>query len=401
MKALFLKKKLLIGILVLFGANLFAQQTTVIQVLSAVVKDEVIPNAEVIFQKNGETSIKAITDSRGKISIAAPFGGIDNGSVTLIIKKDGYSTLVTKGPCNGLTYALSPTMNSLDGIRIVLSWNEDPLDIDSHISYPGNHICYYHKTGSMGNLDVDDTDGYGPETVTIEKKAQGQKYVYAVHDFTDKDDFENKNLSIESGAKVYVYIGNTLVKTYSVPSNNNIGNVWIVFMIDENGSFVDINKFTNASSWEAVGTELEEYRGNGEASVEPIISQEDIQESLNYNRQGEDAYHAGNLESSVEYYQMAIELDPNNGQAYSNLGLSFQKLNRVAEAIWANRKAIALAHGTQINTIKASSYYNIAKIYENKGQWEDALQNYTWAKEHKQNVVYDNAIQRMNVKLGR
>ncbi|MES2734619.1 MAG: tetratricopeptide repeat protein [Bacteroidota bacterium] len=377
-----------------------AQQKTEIQVLSATIKDKVIPQAQVIFQKNGETSVTATTDSQGKISIPSPFGGVDDNNVTLIIKKEGYSSLVTKGPCNGLTYALSPTMKTLDGLRIVLNWSHDPQDVDSHLSYPGNHICYYHKTGSMANLDVDDTNGYGPETVTIEKKAQGQKYIYAVHDYTDKDQANTTNLSRMSGAKVFVYVGNTLIKTYLVPKANQPGNIWVVFMIDENGSFVDINQFSSANTWEGVRTKLEAMRGQNNASGEPVISQEGIAKSAQLNRKGEETYRAGNLESSVEYYQQAIELDPNNGQAYSNLGLSFQKLNRVAESIWANRKAIALAHGPQVNTIQASSYFNIAKIYENQSQWADALQNFNWAKEHKEHSAYDNGIKRMKEKLG-
>ena len=376
----------------------FAQRTE-IQVLSATVKDKVVPDAQVIFQKNGETSVTATTDSRGKISIASPFGGADDNNVTLIIKKQGYSTLVTKGPINGLTYALSPTMQTLDGLRIVLSWNDDPQDLDSHLSYPGNHIWFGQKTGSQANLDVDDTDGYGPETVTIERKEPGQKYLYAVHDYTDMSKTGNTNLSVISGAKVFVYVGNTLIKTYNVPQGGQAGNTWMVFMIDENGSFEDINQFKNATSPESLHALLERSRGNQTLGTEPVVSQQSIAESARINRKGEEAYKAGNLEGSVALYQEAIERNGNNGQAYSNLGLSFQKLGRIAEAIWANRKAIDLANGPNTSTIQARSYFNIAKIYENKSQWADALQNYTWARDRKQHSAYDGGIQRMKAKL--
>ena len=393
------KRFFMIGCLALTSFLPALAQRTEIQVLSATVKDKVIPDAQVIFQKNGETSVTATTDSRGKISIASPFGGVDDNNVTLIIKKQGYSTLVTKGPSNGLTYALSPTMQTLDGLRIVLSWNNDPQDLDSHLSYPGNHIWYGQKTGSRANLDVDDTDGYGPETVTIERKEQGQKYLYAVNDFTHLETTGNTSLSSISGAKVFVYVGNTLIRTYQVPRGGRAGNTWLVFMIDENGAFEDINKFTNATSPESLHALLERSRGNQTMGTESAISQQSIAESARINRKGEEAYKAGNLEGSVALYQEAIELNGNNGQAYSNLGLSFQKLGRVAEAIWANRKAIDLANGPNTSTIQASSYFNIAKIYENQSQWADALQNYTWARERKQHSAYDNGIQRMKAKL--
>lgn len=319
--------------------------------------------------------------------------------MTLIIKKAGYSTLVTKGPVNNLTYALSPVMEQLDGMRIVLSWGEQPLDVDSHLSYPGNHICYYHKTGAMANLDVDDTDSFGPETITIDKKQQGQKYIYAVHDYSDKDISGGSRLSNVSDARVYVYIGNSLIRSYNVP-RNKAGNTWVVFMIDESGSFQDINKFYDASEWEGVRSQLEVLRGKSNLTETYATSQSDITQSNKKNQQGETAYHAKQLQQSVMYYKRAIELNPNNGQAYSNLGLSFQKLNNEAEAIWANRKAIDLANGPNTNTIQASSYYNIAKIYENKGQWKDALDNYKSALSKKQNAAYDKGIARMKVKLG-
>ncbi|RAW00384.1 tetratricopeptide repeat protein [Pseudochryseolinea flava] len=396
-----MKSILHVVVAVLFCSSAVLAQQTEIQVLSAVVKDQAIAGAQVIFQKNGEASVTATTDARGKIKITSPFGGVDDASVTLIIKKEGYSTLVTKGPVKGLTYALSPTMNTLDGLRVVLHWNQNPLDIDSHLAYPGSHIYFERKTGAQANLDVDDTDGYGPETITVIKKADGKRYVYAVHNYTDMEQTGSSGLSSESDAKVFVYIGNTLIKSYLVPKNNAAGNLWVVFMIDEGGAFVDINKFSDAGSQEVVDARLQRYLLPSETVAGSVTPQANITQSIAANKKGEAAYHAGNLEGSVEYYQLAIELDPNNGQAYSNLGLSFQKLNREAEALWANRKAITLAHGPAMKTTQASSYYNIAKIYESKGQWEDALSNYTRAKQLKVNPVYDNAIKRMNTKLGR
>ncbi len=385
---------------VLFSTSiLFAQDKTQIHVLSAVIKDQNIQGAEVIFQKNGETSVQAVTDANGKISIPKIFNGIDDNNTTLIIKKPGYSTLVTKGPVNNLTYALSPVMDQLDGLRIVLSWGKDPADIDSHISYPGNHICFATKTGSMANLDVDDVDSFGPETITIDRKQSGQKYIYAVHNYTDKQSLAGTRLSSVSDARVFIYIGNTLIRSYKVP-HNEIGNTWVVFMIDENGSFQDINKFFDASTWQGVGTLLDGLRGKNDLTEVSNTSQSDISDSNEANKSGENAYHAKQLEQSVTLYQRAIELNPNNGQAYSNLGLSFQKLNREAEAIWANRKAIDLANGPNANTIRASSYYNIAKIYENKGQWQDALDNFKKALELKENPAYTNGIARMKQKLG-
>ena len=393
--------KILTPVIVLMGLSFstFSQGKIDIQVLSAVVKDQVIAGAEIIFQKNGETSITAITDNKGRISIPKPFGGIDDANMNIIIKKVGYSSLVAKGPVNGLTYALSPIMEELDGMRVVLSWGASPDDLDSHLSYPDNHIFFRHKTGDDANLDVDDTDSYGPETITIDKKAQGKKYVYAVHNFSNGSELGNTRLSGISNAKVYVYIGNSLVRTYLVPKGSKPGNVWVVFSIDENGAFNDINQINNTTS-ESIDNFLATFRGDNSFVSNSSVSQTDMQKSKSLNKKGEEAYHAGQLDKSVELYLQAIEFDPNNGQAYSNLGLSYQKLNNEAEAIWANRKAIALANGPNKNTIQASSYFNIARLYENKSQWQDALDNFKTAKTKKENPAYDKGITRMNGKLG-
>ena len=152
-----------------------------IQVLSAVKKDKVIANAEIILQKNGKPSQLTHTKNNGKANF---IGFNDTKDSTLIIKKPGYSTLVAQCPCDGLTYALSPNMKNLDGMRAVLTWGANPSDLDSHLAYENNHIYYSKKVGSKAHLDVDDTNSYGPETITIVKKKEGKKYLYAIHNYT-------------------------------------------------------------------------------------------------------------------------------------------------------------------------------------------------------------------------
>lgn len=374
-------------------SNFTSAANTEILILDATVKDKVVKDAEVIFQRAGETSVKTYTDNTGKATTVVP-ANIDDKDTTLIVKASGYSTLAVKCPCNGLTYAISPNMQALDGMRIVLSWGNNPSDLDSHLVYPSNHIYFESKFGRDANLDVDDTDAYGPETVTLQTKHSGEKYYYAVHNYTYKDSESNLSLS-NSDAKVFVYIGSTLIKTYYIPRNEE-GTLWSVFYIDENGEIHDINKFNYIADSSLIKTQLPRIA----MGLNPItIRENDIAQSKKINRLGEQAYHAKDLDSAIQYYQEAIQLDPNNGQAYSNLGLAFQKNNNEAEAIWANRKAIALANGPSKNTIQASSYYNIAKIYEEKGEFQSALTHYELALEKKQHDAYVKGIDRMKKAL--
>ncbi|TXI35930.1 MAG: VWA domain-containing protein [Aquipseudomonas alcaligenes] len=149
--------------------------------------------------------------------------------------------------------------------------------------------------------------------------------------------------------------------------------------------------------------EIELY--HADKLVEPIAKAHDIRRTaklaLEQNRQGEKLYHAKKYDDAVFYYREALKNDPTYAQAYSNLGLAFQRQNALADAVWANRQAIALARGDSRATVLASSYYNIARIFETQNQYEQALQNFIWAKSNKENPVYDKAIVRMHERLGR
>lgn len=391
--------KLAVSFMMFFGLAAQAGATSVnVQILSATIKDQKIDGASIILQKNGEQSATGTTNAQGQVNLNASFA--DDPSALLIIKKTGYSNLVVKCPCAGMTYAISPVMTNLDGMRIVLNWGANPEDLDSHLDFPGSHVNYNAKQGVDALLDVDDIDSFGPETITINRKHDGQRYIYAVHSYSDRYDTSSVRLS-KSGAKVFVYVGQTLIRTYYAPVNV-IGNLWTVFAVTEGGEFQDINAMSGvmfSGDARLSTSDLQGVTHHATAQVATYsTSSQNSAQAL--NKQGEDAYHAGNLDESIRLYQEAIELDGNYGQAYSNLGLSFQKAGRVAEAMWANRKAIALANGPTAATVRASSHFNNGKIYEAAGQWADALREYQYAKNEKANPVYDKAILRMQQKAG-
>lgn len=388
-----IKKILFLFSFLSLANGLFAYE---VQLLSAVKKDTSVADAEVIFQKSGETSIKRFSNAQGKV-IYEGFDGREDADVMMLVKKPGFSTFVAKCPCDGLTYALSPNMTNLDGLRIVLTWGKTPSDLDSHLAYPSNHISFQKRKGTNANLDVDDTTSYGPETITVTKKEVGKRYIYAVNNYSNCIDIGSQTLG-NSGARVNVYIGQTLVRTYYAEPNK-VGNIWVVFGIDENGAFQDINSYLDVrKSHIEIQPILSEMVTHGNYQVSSFSS-EQIARAKQYNQQGEKQYHKGNLEDAMYLFQNAVNTYASYGQAYSNLGLTYQKLNREAEALWANRKAIELASGGNKKTVQASSYYNIAKIYESKGAWQEALKNYESALANKEHSAYRKGIERMREKL--
>lgn len=377
----------------------FADRTLSLQVVSATVRDKTVPGAEIIFQKIGQNSVSARSDGNGRISVNAPFGGADDRSVTMIAKADGYSTLVVKCPCDGLTYALSEKMTQLDGIRIVLNWGSSPQDLDAHLVYPGNHVWYLTMTGDSSRLDVDSRRGFGPETITINRKFPGQRYVYAVHTFSSGT--ERDSLRAVSQAVVSVYIGSSLIKSYYFTPGPE-DTLHYLFEIDELGVIRNLNKTTSVRGPERVKSTLTAALERRDYNFSALdVAETAKAQAQTANAQGEEAYHAKNLGRAVEHYWYAINNDPQYGQAYSNLGLAYQRQGRTAEAIWANRKAIDLAQGADRNMVRASSFYNIGRIYESQGHWQDALENFQSALRERNIPTYAQAIARMQTKLAR
>jgi uncharacterized protein YfaP (DUF2135 family) len=367
--------------------------TTQVEILSAVVKDAKIPDAQVTLQRNGESAVKVTTGAQGQAVLESSFP--DTSDTLLIVKKSGYSNLVVKCPCNGMSYALSPVLTGLDSMRVVLTWGAIPDDLDSHIVYQGNHLYYDHKEGDNGNLDVDDVDSYGPETITLTARQNGQSYVYAIHDFTDREMPNSTRLS-ESQAKVFVYVGESLVRTYYVPQQKS-GNLWTVFKITPSGDFVDINQLEGVNmESDNIGPHLTPALADTwTASHNAAWTQQDISASRSLNLQGEAAYQRNDYDQAIGHFTAAVNAWADNGKAYGNLGLVYQKAGRTAEALWANRKALALASGAGAPTVRAGANYNIGKIYETAGDYPQALTYYQAARNEKVNTVYDNAIARV------
>lgn len=377
-----------------------AENPADVQILSATVRDQKVPGATVILQKNGEQSVATKTDAEGRAQVQTSVSG--DPAVLLIVRKEGYSDLIARCPCSGMTYAISPILTRLDAMRIVLNWGDDPPDLDGHLAFGDNHIFFLHKSGPDAQLDIDHTDGFGPETITVTRRHPGQRYVYAVQDFSDRTDPHTTNLS-SSHAKVFVYVGQTLIRSYYVP-RNLAGNLWTVFDVSGEGEIQDINTMSGIV---AIGTQdlttnlvFGAHPDAQVAAISPAATASlpngpiaEIARKL--NTQGETAYRQGDYAHAIQLFQSAIEQQANYGQAYSNLGLAFQKAGRIPEALWANRKAIALASGAAARTTRAGTHFNNGRIYEAAGQFDDALREYESAIDERYKPVYENAIRRM------
>ena len=177
-----------------------------------------------------------VTDNEGNYAAELPAG-----YYTAEINVVGYSKLsVQIVAIGGQTVenqngALTPILKA-GQLRIVLTWGENPLDLDSHFTGPSPegkpfHLFYDHKTSdyngeTMAGLDLDDTTSYGPETTTIYNAVDGT-YSFYVHDYSNRDS-ENSTALANSGAIVQVYEGDQLIGQYNVPTEI-VGTTWHVF----------------------------------------------------------------------------------------------------------------------------------------------------------------------------
>ena len=168
------------------------------------------------------------------------------GKYTIEVSAKGYITeyldveIIRNQTKVGKNIVLSPEVAEGE-IRIVLTWGSNPTDLDSYAygksSSGTNFNINYTNTivRDVGNLDVDDTSSYGPETITITDT--GASFEYSVVDFRAEGTMGS------SGATVKVYLpGESTAKIFNIPSGTGL--VWKVFKY-ENGNITKINQLTS------------------------------------------------------------------------------------------------------------------------------------------------------------
>lgn len=76
------------------------------------------------------------------------------------------------------------------------------------------------------------------------------------------------------------------------------------------------------------------------------------------------------IEAEVRKYKEVIRKDPNDGNAWYNLGVFLAKLGNYEEAIEASREA------TKINPNDAEAHYNLGVAYDRMGRHKEAIKTY-------------------------
>ena len=142
----------------------------------------------------------ATTNASGQYSIPdAPAGSVTVTSTATGFANRTDTVTVVAGTTTTFSASLVPQGSLTTGVAIVLNWGAEPRDLDSHLVGPNNaggrFHCYYGSPTPVTfvRLDVDDTSGFGPETISIAPVSAGAfvagTYNYYVHQYAGTGDF--------------------------------------------------------------------------------------------------------------------------------------------------------------------------------------------------------------------
>jgi uncharacterized protein YfaP (DUF2135 family) len=226
----------------------------------------VIGATVMLYQGDGTSSPtgqSTITGSTGEYS----FSGIAIGNYTIVVSISNYATasrsiVVTQNGTGNQNVSLVPlgidtvdvgTISQIGDLRIVLTWGQNPSDLDSHLCGPTAtgaerfHVYFADRNYNENErlhafLDHDDITSYGPETTTVYDINTSGRYSFYVHDFSNGGAYSSYALS-ESDATVRVYVKEAtgdvndsgealyrakLIGTFYVPTTTS-GTLWHVF----------------------------------------------------------------------------------------------------------------------------------------------------------------------------
>jgi hypothetical protein len=209
-----------------------------------------IPGATVVSEVGSQT-----TDANGTTTFANVPAGVDvvfSAGAPGLVTAQSTTTPVANGSVQ-ITISLS---EPVAGARIVLNWGGNPRDLDSHLTGPDGgagrfHVFFANRDAGGASLDRDDTDGSGPETITVSQARPGL-YRYSVHHFSGTETI----CSTASQISVSVVVGAQQALTFQPPTSGCVGgasNVWVVFEFD-GVSVNPINQFYSSSAGNVRGT---------------------------------------------------------------------------------------------------------------------------------------------------
>jgi hypothetical protein len=259
--------------------------------LSVIVNNAVTGNAlsgaSITVRSNAQN-----TNETGQVTLS----GLPAGNALVATSLPGYDADQTSKELacgdNTLSVALNPNTPAEGGlrpdqIRVVLTWGENPVDVDAHLTGPAPglaatdrndvdrfHVYWYNSSSgdNVATLDVDDVASFGPETITISPPSDGTGlrpgvYRYSLHHYEGSD--------VMADAQVKLFVGNEVARTFTPNASQlqGVSDIWTVFELSVNNGQVTVLP-VNTYSQGASGTVRRAVDAHyGEAESARIMTQ--------------------------------------------------------------------------------------------------------------------------------
>lgn len=252
----------------------------------------------------------------------------------------------------------------LEPYKIVLKWGSTPRDLDSHLtgtlSNGSGFHCYfsnkkiYDGSTLIADLDVDDTNGYGPEVITISPSGLNGSYTYYIYNYTGSGTFEG------AGATVDLYYGDKLVQSVSVPSGSGSGRYWSLFkFVDGKVHLINtVGTSVSSSSGELINNPaINEVYNEIERIVECDFSVKVVDGDGNPVRGAEVSVYLGKD-------RIGYDDSDSDGMVYFKI----EDLNTTKDLEYLKKKATVSAHLSVGNDMELCS-----ETVTSNGVWEGTL----------------------------
>ncbi|MEH1856235.1 MAG: tetratricopeptide repeat protein [Nostoc sp.] len=95
-----------------------------------------------------------------------------------------------------------------------------------------------------------------------------------------------------------------------------------------------------------------------------VVAQNNIEQLF---KQGDAAETVGNNSQAETIWRQVLQVEPNNGKAYNNLGNALRRQGKLEEALAAHQKAL------QLNPNDAEAYVGIGNVLDAQGKQEEAI----------------------------
>ena len=150
------------------------------------------------------TEIQTESDATGSFTLPA----VPVGAIRVHVQGDGYfAETVQVDPAGGekeIKPVMVPVLNPGE-VRMVLLWGDRVKDLDLHLYGSDFHVWAKSPKARFATLDVDNRNGYGPETITIKNPAEGTYQIW-VHAYQDPKNEGVLKIN-QSDAEVRIYQG--------------------------------------------------------------------------------------------------------------------------------------------------------------------------------------------------